>query len=629
MIRNPSLPTMNARPSIANVVGRCPGPLGGWARVGSLLLAWLAVAAIAMPMARAQVTAPPDSLPYHGYLADADGVGLGSPTPANYDVVFRIFNAASGGTLMWSEQQTVTFDGGHFSVELGMGGSVGIEPRPTLSSIFRSPSASERHVEVTVKGVGPDAADHVVVPRVRLLSSPYALLARHAITADALISGETTSALAISGNRVGINKALLAAELNGANSLAMPSTTFGGAITVEAWVNPRSHALWQRIADIGNGPQADNIILAASVGYSGRPIFQVYSGNNPVITLEAPSDIPLNTWTHVAGVLDQDLTGRLFINGQMVASGKATALPPTVARANGFIGKSNWPDALLDGALTDLRIWNVARTAAEIQGAMTAGAISGPTAGLVAAYPFGLTGATSLADISGNSRNLTSSGTVNFPKVASQPGAELDVNGNVLGGGIQVTEDLAVAGTLTADSWEGLGIVPVGTVILWSGDSAPDDWALCDGQVVNGVQTPDLRGRFVLGLGQGPGLTERRIGERGGFEQHALLAVELPTHEHAYPGSNAFSTTSGGEHHHSLMSMYTDVGGPPSIPREEGGGRSFGLLAHVPVDNLTRFEGEHSHRLDLPGVQTSPQGEGAPHPNMPPFYALAYIMRIR
>ena len=131
MIRNPSLPTMNARPSIANVVGRCPGPLGGWARVGSLLLAWLAVAAIAMPMARAQVTAPPDSLPYHGYLADADGVGLGSPTPANYDVVFRIFNAASGGTLVWSEQQTVTFDGGHFNVELGMGAPWAPSPGPT------------------------------------------------------------------------------------------------------------------------------------------------------------------------------------------------------------------------------------------------------------------------------------------------------------------------------------------------------------------------------------------------------------------------------------------------------------------------------------------------------------------
>ncbi len=629
MIRNPSLPTMNARPSIANVVGRCPGPLGGWARVGSLLLAWLAVAAIAMPMARAQVTAPPDSLPYHGYLADADGVGLGSPTPANYDVVFRIFNAASGGTLVWSEQQTVTFDGGHFNVELGMGGAVGTEPRPNLSAIFRSPSASERHVEVTIKGVRPDAADHVVVPRVRLLASPYALLARHAITADTLLSGGTNSTLAISGNRVGINKSLLAAELNGANSLAMPTTTLGGAITVEAWVNPRSHALWQRIVDLGNGPQANNIILAASIGHSGRPLFQVYSGSNPVITLEAPSDIPLNTWTHVAGVLGTDLNARLFINGQMVASGKATALPPTVARANGFIGKSNWPDALLDGSLADLRIWNVARTAAEIQGSMPPGSISGPTAGLVAAYPYGLTGAPSLADVSGNGRTLTASGPMNFPKVASQLGAELDVNGNVLGGGLQVTGDLAVAGTMTADSWEGLGIVPVGTIILWSGDEAPDDWALCNGQVVNGVQTPDLRGRFVLGLGQGPGLTERRIGDRGGFEQHALVAAELPAHEHTFPATVAYATSSGGAHQHSLWTEATQRTGPPSIPREGERYWDPRLLAHVPVGNTTRPGGLHSHVFDIPGTETSLQGEGAPHPNMPPFFALAYIMRVR
>ncbi len=635
-----SLPIMNTQPAYPAVPGqpRLPrpaaprrhGPASPWARCIALMLGWAAMATLGFHDASAQVTAPPDSLPYHGYLADADGLGLGSPTPANYDVVFRVFNAASGGSVMWSEQQTVTFDGGHFSVELGMGGAVGAEPRPSLSSIFRSPSASERHVEVTVKGVGPGGADHVVVPRVRLLASPYALLARHAITADTLLSGGTTSALAISGNRVGINKSLLSAELNGANSLAMPPMALGGAMTVEAWVNPRSHALWQRILDIGNGPYADNILLAASMGYSGRPVFQVYSGGAPIITLEAPGEIPLNTWTHVAAVLAGDRGAMLLVNGQVVASGRATALPPMMARANGFIGKSNWPDALLDGSVADVRIWSVGRTVAEIQGTMPAGAIKGPTAGLVAAYPFGLSGAASLADVSGNNRSLTASGPMNFPKVSSQLGAELDVNGNVVGAGLQVTGDLAVAGTMTADTWEGVGIVPVGTIILWSGDSPPDDWALCNGQVVQGVQTPDLRGRFVLGLGQGSGLAERRIGDRGGFEEHALVAAELPVHGHAFLASAGHVTSTDGAHRHSLWSEYTERNGPPGIPPE--GSRYWEpgrLLAHVPVENRTSLGGSHAHLFDIPGTETSSQGEGAPHPNMPPFFALAYIMRVR
>lgn len=39
------------------------------------------------------------------------------------------------------------------------------------------------------------------------------------------------------------------------------------------------------------------------------------------------------------------------------------------------------------------------------------------------------------------------------------------------------------------------GTVPVGGIIMWSGTVPPQNWALCDGQ--NG--TPDLRGRFIIG----------------------------------------------------------------------------------------------------------------------------------
>ena len=90
--------------------------------------------------------------------------------------------------------------------------------------------------------------------------------------------------------------------------------------------------------------------------------------------------------------------------------------------------------------------------------------------------------------------------------------------------GIQVTGDTEMAPrqklTSVAFAFKAENGVPVGGIIMWSGaaTNVPTGWALCDGQ--NG--TPDLRGRFVLGAGQGAGLTPRTAGEAGGEETHKL-----------------------------------------------------------------------------------------------------------
>ena len=51
----------------------------------------------------------------------------------------------------------------------------------------------------------------------------------------------------------------------------------------------------------------------------------------------------------------------------------------------------------------------------------------------------------------------------------------------------------------------------------------------------NGMETfalPDMRGRFPMGAGQGPGLTDRALGSRFGHERHTLTTNELPPHSH-------------------------------------------------------------------------------------------------
>ena len=82
---------------------------------------------------------------------------------------------------------------------------------------------------------------------------------------------------------------------------------------------------------------------------------------------------------------------------------------------------------------------------------------------------------------------------------------------------------------------------------------APRNWATCDGQILpiaqntalfsllgttfggNGVTNfalPNLMGRFPIGVGQGPGLTARDLGEEGGSETSTLLVSEMPAHSH-------------------------------------------------------------------------------------------------
>lgn len=81
----------------------------------------------------------------------------------------------------------------------------------------------------------------------------------------------------------------------------------------------------------------------------------------------------------------------------------------------------------------------------------------------------------------------------------------------------------------------------------------PNGWYPCNGQVVplnqnqalyallgtvyggDGVNTfaiPDLRGRTMIGQGQGNGLSNYSIGQTGGVENVTLLANQMPVHTH-------------------------------------------------------------------------------------------------
>lgn len=93
----------------------------------------------------------------------------------------------------------------------------------------------------------------------------------------------------------------------------------------------------------------------------------------------------------------------------------------------------------------------------------------------------------------------------------------------------------------------------IGQVMMFAGNFAPRGWALCDGQLLaisrysalfsilgttyggDGVSTfglPDLRSRAPVHKGDGPGLSPRKLGEKGGTETVTLTTNQIPSHAH-------------------------------------------------------------------------------------------------
>ena len=124
------------------------------------------------------VESPPERMTYQGFLADANGAPIGNTTPANFTIVFRIYNASQGGASLWSEQQVVTVDKGLFSVILGEGSQFQSESHGAISGVFSGSTADVRWVGITVVELG--GAE--IAPRLRLLTSPYSFLAQSAVS---------------------------------------------------------------------------------------------------------------------------------------------------------------------------------------------------------------------------------------------------------------------------------------------------------------------------------------------------------------------------------------------------------------------------------------------------------------
>ncbi len=149
------------------------------------------------------------------------------------------------------------------------------------------------------------------------------------------------------------------------------------------------------------------------------------------------------------------------------------------------------------------------------------------------------------------------------------------------------------------------GGAPSGLIAMWSGSIAtiPAGWYLCNG--ANG--TPDLRNKFIVGAG-----STYAVAATGGSADAIVVS-----HTHTATTS---STSLTGE----ISSQYangSNYGGTTGVFSQtnyqvdgDGGESRAGRTIY--------FDGTHSHTTTV-----SSTGSSGPNANLPPYYALAYIMK--
>lgn len=190
------------------------------------------------------------------------------------------------------------------------------------------------------------------------------------------------------------------------------------------------------------------------------------------------------------------------------------------------------------------------------------------------------------------------------------PQATLDVNGDIH------SKSLAV------DGYSVNPLMPTGGIIMWSGDpvNLPTGSALCDGQTYGTLTTPDLRGRFIVGFDKngnttpttappnGTTLNYGKVGNQGGETGHLLDSLEsgLPRHTHTSE-----------PYQHQVPAQFSNTETEKAPYRLGGGDGTGGKNFDQPTNLIT-----------VTINSAVAQNASKPHENRPPYYVLAYIIKI-
>jgi hypothetical protein len=257
-------------------------------------------------------------------------------------------------------------------------------------------------------------------------------------------------------------------------------------------------------------------------------------------------------------------------------------------------------------------------TTATFSGAVSgaSGAFSGAVSGTTATFTSGtFSGAMSAASLSGGAS--TGSGASGTWAIAISGSAGSVASGGTIASNVTATtQAVTTDNTTVATTAFVRDIIPTGVILMWSGSiaSIPTGWFLCDGN--NG--TPNLLNRFIVGAG-----ATYAVNATGGSADAVVVS-----HSHS-----ATSTASGGTHHHLQFwngTSGSESGGDPSLyPATRGNfGSSFFNQNTAPTSNVAdTLRGASADATPTVATTVASAGVSGTNANLPPYFALAYIMK--
>jgi microcystin-dependent protein len=178
--------------------------------------------------------------------------------------------------------------------------------------------------------------------------------------------------------------------------------------------------------------------------------------------------------------------------------------------------------------------------------------------------------------------------------------------------------------------------VPAGVIMLWYNTTAsiPAGWTLCNGTTQakadgsGNITSPDLRDRFVVGAGLNYSAFatggSSLITPTGTVGDHALTQFQIPSHTHG-PGSLTISGSGSFSDNYTATTSATVSSAPPltgslSVPGSvTTTSNSVSITGTVNGGVTGANSGGNVHGHSWTGTQFD---------NKPPYYALAYIMKL-
>lgn len=201
-----------------------------------------------------------------------------------------------------------------------------------------------------------------------------------------------------------------ALNFDGANdyvSINTGSNSLSGTFSIEGWFYPTNltgdKLLWGSRQPTEHG---------FDVKFTGSTLIHGDIGNGSnwlTTTADATVSLTINTWYHVAYVVTPT-TYTIYLNGDQVGSGSYASSTPLLFNSAhtlyfGYFQNGASPE-IFQGDMDEIRIWNTARTQAEIRNNMRR-EISNSSTGLVAYYKFNSTSGTTLTESTSNGYNGT------------------------------------------------------------------------------------------------------------------------------------------------------------------------------------------------------------------------------